>query len=552
MTMPRAWAGGLAFLVAASGALAEARAAEVVRITGATGLEIRSFEATAAPGEFATLALRVETGADAPTVSVEIGDLQGPSGAKLARGEARLLRAIPARVTLGASRRPAVVPEWLVPIGRGLPRGGAVEVRVLLRAPQKGPSGPYAGALRVIGEAGATLKQIPVRLTVLPFELSRPKALMAMLYTYEFRYLERYDPDFVPQPKRRPASERAGFVEQGRAMVRDMAEHGMTAIFPHSSLDLLRKDGGLQFPDLEMSLKTAREEGMTGLPGFFIGNLLNAQWADVPRFDPRRDPPLCLEVATRVGAIAKAAGFPGIVVVPSDEPNDTNGRKLPVARQLLKAAQGAAGVQFGVTSGSERFESPKALGDLHKVSIFEAQAPPAAWDEMKRSGHDVWIYENDTTEGHSPLWSRFVFGVWGWRTGLDGITAWTHPLYTFDPYWERPRVDADGHAVPERDDTGRPIGTIEWEGIREGVDDRRYLDTLSDAIEEARSRKAPTAAAEAVLADLRKTVDPALAGYTRRRSEMGDPPAPFDAAWFAAMRARVAAAVVSLGAKTEH
>jgi hypothetical protein len=234
------------------------------------------------------------------------------------------------------------------------------------------------------------------------------------------------------------------------------------------------------------------------------------------------------------------------VLVPSDEPNDPDGRKRPVARQLLSRVNHLPGIRLGLTSGSKVFDAPRALSDLHQVSIFEAQAPPELWAEMKRTGHEVWIYENDSTEGHSPLWSRFVFGAWGWRTGLDGITAWTYPLYTFEPYYERPRLDSEGHVVAERDAHGRPINTVEWEGIRDGVDDRRYLDTLADAIEFAKARKLPTASAEAVLSDLRAAVEPGLSGYAQRRSALGDPPAPFDAAWFQTTRERVAQAIAQL------
>jgi hypothetical protein len=448
-------------------------------------------------------------------------------------------------VRLAGARMETPLPEWLVPGDDFLPRlaqGDEAEYRLVLQVPSGTPPGDYRGSVMLQPEGGSP-ETLAARVEVHPFVLSRPKALIAMLYTYEFRSLERFDPAFEPQSKRKPADEKAAFLARGRAIVRDMAEHGMTAIFPHSGVDLLRKDGRLYFPDLATSLATAKEEGMTDSPGFFVGDLVNAQYAAVPRFDPARDPALLLEIAARAELTARDAGFPSLILVPSDEPNDPDGRKRPVARRLLERVNHFPGIRLGLTSGSKVFDAPRVLSDLHQVSIFEAEAPPELWDEMRKSGHEVWVYENGSTEGHSPLWSRFVFGVWGWRTGLDGITAWTYPLYTFEPYYERPRVDTDGYVVPERDEQGRPINTIEWEGIRQGVYDRRYLDTLADAIAAARKRRIPTAEAEAVLAAVREAVEPALARYAQRRSPTGDPPAPFDAAWFQATRARLAQAI---------
>jgi hypothetical protein len=509
----------------------------------------QGFAEAAAPGQFVTLVVQARALGDVSGLRLRMEDLVAPGGkARIPASSARVFRVVSTNVRLHGAKNETAVPEWLLPGDDFLPhlaRDDRAEYRLVFRVPVACPPGDYAGSVSLLPEGGAP-ERAHARVRVRPFHLDRPKALMAMLYTYEFRYLERYDPAFRPQAKRKPADEKADFLARGRAVVRDLAEHGMTAIFPHSGVDLLRKHGRLYFPDLETSLETARAEGMTDSPGFFVGDLVNAQFAAVPRFDPRRDPALLLEIAARAADTARAAGFPRLILVPSDEPNDPDGRKRPVARQLLGRVNHLPGIRLGVTSGSNVYDAPKALADLHEVSIFEAQAPPALWDEMKKSGHEVWVYENDTTEGHSPLWSRFVFGVWGWRTGLDGITAWTYPLYTFEPYYERPRLDTDGYVVPERDDHGRPINTLEWEGIREGVDDRRYLDTLADAIAAAKVRRVPTAAAEATLQAVHDAVDPALAGYARRRSPVGDPPAPFDAEWLRSTRERVAQAIEGL------
>jgi hypothetical protein len=110
-----------------------------------------------------------------------------------------------------------------------------------------------------------------------------------------------------------------------------------------------------------------------------------------------------------------------------NEPDDTDNVKLPVAEKPLSAARGLDGVRLAVTSGGNHKDSLRKLAAKHQVSIF-------AGVEAAKSGCEPWLYENNATIGHNPLWRRFVFGCFGWRGGFDGIAAWTYPLYACAPY----------------------------------------------------------------------------------------------------------------------
>jgi hypothetical protein len=499
----------------------------------------------AAPGEFEAVLVCVRASVALSGLALRVGDLERSGGGRVSAASLRVQRIVPAKARTEGTPRDITVPEWLLPAETPLaelPAHRTASFWVTVRVPDDAGAGSYRGRLKVEAR-GLPSRSLPLRVEVRGFKLSRPTCTFAMLFTYEFRYLERYDPAGDPA-KRRPAGERAGFVARGQAVVRDLAEHGMTAIFPHSSREVLRKGGRLELPDLEATLRAARENGMTGRPGFFVGNLVNAQYADVPRFDPRRDPALLREIAGRAAEIARAEGFREVLVLPSDEPNDADDRKLPVARKLLAAAQGVPGVRLAVTSGFDRYHALGALADLHQVSIFAGFAPLEKRAALRASGHEIWLYENRAAEGHDPAWSRFVFGFGGWRTEAAGITAWTWPSYTFAPYDDRPRTDDQGRAIPEWDESGRPINTVVWEAIREGIDDRRYLDTLAEAISRARALGEDAAAQEAekTLREVRVTLSPDLSVYGRVRGPSGDPAPPHGREWFDATRETIARA----------
>jgi len=508
---------------------------------------------SAVPGEFEPVCVCVQTPRPTP-LRLRVDALSAPDRARLPASQIRIHRIVEAefRAAIPGSREGTVVPEWLVPVSEptALEAGKAACFWLTVEVPPKTRPDRYEGRVTIETAAGSA-RDLPLRLQVKALPLASPGAVFSMLYTYEFRYLERYEPRFDPR-RQRPRQDRAAYLARGAAVVKDLAEHGMSAVFPHSSSEPFRERGRLELPDLEASLEAARPAGMVGMPGFFVGTAVHAQSEGLHLFDPQYDPTLLLEMAARASQLARRAGFPHILMVPSDEPNDPEGSKLPIARRLLHAIRGFPGVRLGITSGLGRYDAVRELAPLVDVAILAGDAPSALRREIQASGAEVWLYENSTTLGHHPGWSRFVFGFWGWRADVQGLTAWTWPSYTFAPYYGRARADSQGRAIPEFDAQGRPINTLVWEGIREGVDDRRYLATLLEAISRARKegREKEARGGEAVVQELREALSPDLAPYKRPVDGYGDPnPPEASALWLDGWRARVSAAAESL---TKH
>lgn len=503
-------------------------------------------QVTAARGEFEPVALKLKATRAVKGLSLTCGPLRGPGGAEITAARFLIQQEANFKAHVGPKdkRHDVVLPYWLVPPELGaseLAADGTMTFWITVQVPDDAAPGEYKGTLSVKAEGEPELG-LPWSLQVLPITLERPSVAFAMFYTYEFRYLERYDPAYEPAAKRRDAKERPGFVARGEAVVRDLAEHGMTAIIPHSSRVLLRKNGKLELPDLEASLHAARANGMTDTPACFVGNHVNAQWDDLPKFDEARDGALLKEIATRAGEVAKAAGYDGLVLIPADEP--TIDRKYAVAEKLLRAAQGVPNIRFGVTGNHETFTK---FGALHQVSVYDG-GTPEHWAEGRKAGRTIWLYDNHATTGFNPVWSRFIYGFLGWRAGFDGIGSWTYPL-NIGAWNDRKREDAEGHKIPDYDAGGRPINPIVWEAIREGADDRRYLDTLKKGIADARHGGRTVAAdtAQVVLDELWKALSPNLADYGFLQTEQGAPtPGALNAAWMDTARLRLTKALLEL------
>jgi hypothetical protein len=96
------------------------------------------------------------------------------------------------------------------------------------------------------------------------------------------------------------------------------------------------------------------------------------------------------------------------------------------------------------------------------------------------------LYENTSTMGTDPRVSRMYFGFYGWRTGVDGLTSWTHPtlgLKTVSHVWAEWKEQRQAMQQYFKDPNWQlPPSTVCWEMVREGIDDARYLAAFEEAL----------------------------------------------------------------------
>jgi len=122
----------------------------------------------------------------------------------------------------------------------------------------------------------------------------------------------------------------------------------------------------------------------------------------------------------------------------------------------------------------------------------------------RQAGARFWWYTNAARE--LPAVRRYLAGVWFWHTGAEGQGYWV-----YQSSWRRTRPfqdlegDLHAHDYVAYPDLDGPTPTIQWECMRQGIDDARYLYTLEAAL--AAHRTSPhAAAAERFLAELRSSL----------------------------------------------
>jgi len=160
--------------------------------------------------------------------------------------------------------------------------------------------------------------------------------------------------------------------------------------------------------------------------------------------------------------------------------DERKGKQLTDQRPAWTAIRQAGGKIFSTST------APKAhirdMGDITDLLL----ARPGLDDVEKLHALGGKAAPYTTFSGsENPLRYRRDYGLRIWKGNLDGICMYTY-LHHHRFMWN----DMDG-AGPSFDmtmtysTTDGVLDTIAWEGYREGIDDVRYITTLTKAIEKA-------------------------------------------------------------------
>jgi hypothetical protein len=107
------------------------------------------------------------------------------------------------------------------------------------------------------------------------------------------------------------------------------------------------------------------------------------------------------------------------------------------------------------------------------------------------------IYNGGTSVLSAPPRDRLFFGFFAWKSTASGIGQW---VYTWNKITASSIRSAGEHGYISPSDDG-PVPTANWEAIRGGIDDMRYIVTLYDAIQKARKSGKADAQKEADAAE---------------------------------------------------
>ena len=378
-----------------------------------------------------------------------------------------------------------------------------------VRVPDKLPAGRYRGNVAVTTRDAATV-QVPLEVEVLPFSLSPSRKKQGIWFKAERRVDQR---EYVE-------------LDVYRRLLDDVRAHGMQFV-------TIRGRGMRIAEDV---LKIHKAAGMSG-------TTIWSSWfpSSVSDFGPLRE---SLEAATR------EHGYERLYFQAADEPNSDE----RIARAMtyftkVKAAGGRTFCnimpEYAVRLG-DRLDVPcvgyaNIFGSLERPEPVSKQASEAL-TRLLQTHDEVWYYWQCRVE--DPRINRLLFGFLLMKSPATGAMPYTYStLEAEQPFddWsalEQGQISRAGGGAVYHTRAGA-LPTIQWEAVREGVDDARYVSTLESLIREARQEPKLAAAAN----EATQMLESVYAQLPQYLYEMIDNISPYD---LDSMRSQVITAILKL------
>ncbi|NUQ00686.1 MAG: hypothetical protein HUU35_12615, partial [Armatimonadetes bacterium] len=323
--------------------------------------------------------------------------------------------------------------------------GAAREFWLTLQVPLGTPAGDYRGELVLTHADGREV--LPLTVKVHSLVLPAPRL------TYSIYYRATLTADGQPTISSEGKSE-----QQYAAELADLRDHGV--LYP---TNYLGHDG----PGLVRALELRREAGLPTERFYDLGAgigdgtspaALAAIKAKVERLRARTAP----------------FGYRDLYFYGFDE---ATGDRLTSQKAAWRAVQEAGGKMF-VAGYEGTFE---AMGALLDTAVLAGAPNPKEAEKWHSVGSEAFCYANPQVGVEDPAVYRRNFGLVLRAAGFDGAMdyayqhGFTHVWNDFDNTHYRDH----NFTYPTVDGV---VGTIAWEGFREGVDDVRYATALEQAI----------------------------------------------------------------------
>ncbi len=330
---------------------------------------------------------------------------------------------------------------------------------LLIDLPADAPAGNYRSSLCLNGE-GINAQTMTLTLEVYPFALTSADEFYLAMYNGDKKF------DFLAQPETR-----AGDILR----LRDMRAHNMNSvIFPQK-----RWVSPEDFRECYLRVNALLDE--CGFPRHPM---------------PYHNQNLTAEITSAVKDIVQNTGLREILFYPVDEPFN---RKLDLARRLYSEAKKIPGIR---TYSTVTQNCVDALGSDLDICCYTVTAqakfqPDRIRAAFARTGQEFWWYSNASRE--YPAAVRYKAGFFFHRSGAKGQLYWAYDNFQQDPFNDFDDQQADHTAVYING--GKILTTLQWEAIREGIDDLRYLRTLEKILAEKPDHPS-AAAAQKLLQEL--------------------------------------------------
>lgn len=472
----------------------------------------KPIEVIAAKGEYEPTSFCIYASVDLDSVTIIINDLISCDGNRISKQDIdiRVVRCWPQRVSWNSNTY-RLIPELLE-------KKEAVNIKanttkqfwLTVKVPVNAKEGKYYSRI-VIALDGEEETEIDLVLRVLPFRLEIPEGIIWGLYADSDRW-KNYA------------------IKRIESELQDIKEHGINSLIinPVTLGECSYQNGKLKI-DLsklnecmllykEMGFKEPIIFSVQTLSGSLVKRLLGYNSAEfTTNFKS-----LYIEIIKTIEKKALEKNWPSRVYHAIDEVGRRSSESEKERAKIELKILHNLGLKTLTTIVDEEFFKNN-LDNLVDVRCYSKSLALNNAEELKKQiegSNDIfWWYGSGCylgLEGNT-IENRFLTGVAFWKSGATGQWSWTFQRPKDDPY-----NDFDGNNYSEAKDACivypamkgmHNIPTLQWEGIREGIDDVKYIYTLQQYIQIA--RRSSKAVVQEMAEDINRDLEDMLDGITK-------------------------------------
>ncbi len=402
---------------------------------------------------------------DLGDVRVSVSDLEGPGGEKISSLNVKVHVVKIMKKRSGSSGEYKLIPRLLERANHtNIPIDYTTRFWLTVHADSTILPGSFSGSIRIDVEKQDP-STIPFSVDVWPVSLEPvPGIEYNMCMSYEFFELDSKD---------WTAQEREKIYQDGVNIFQDYKNHGMSNVAVASPFYFQwNRDGTPKMEHFKAMIRGAKEVGFTDPVYWYLGHYLQTAKGQHPGNIRLYDPNVHLKRARLLVETANELNLqlngPPVYFMPIDEPRIASRQKM--ALDLFKEMKKVPGTTIMSTTDI----GGKNLDIEYNSERLSKPLPPGVKKRM--SDRKVCEYNNTAIQSMNPAYSRYIYGYYTWRQDLDGMSSWgpgTTQNSRGDPFEDLDSPFSDWFIFFPH--PGGPLPTPNWEALREGIDDIRYV-----------------------------------------------------------------------------
>jgi len=431
--------------------------------------EFGSIRIFACPGEYEPMTLSVWAMQPQKDVRLTVSDLNSENGRISSDNiDVRIVRTVPGLPSFLEKR-----------ITVDIPKDETLTYWLTVRVPPDSAPGFYRGSIKIAaGNSDPT--HVELLLRVLPLNLPPPPKGYGFWWKMDTRWNGYY------------SKERDEALEQVRKQFVMLREHGCNMLSCYGMPKMTRDEGKpitFSFEQDHWGYSTSladffrlgRETGflLPNVPIQYTGaDSLHSNW--IARFagfdaESKAFDDFYRDTCRRIDGWAKEQGF-RLAFACIDEIGNSSERRQDALRfyRIAREAGALTSVTDNSMHGGVHLMGQSRFDDIIDMRLYNFITPEMI-EHTQQSGDVLWLY-NMASGGRNAMRDRFVFGLFTERCGAAGYSQWAFqwPSGNVNPYEAAMAGKRSGYhyALPAPDG---PLPTAALEGVREGIDDARYL-----------------------------------------------------------------------------